>query len=47
MEMKKYMTPEMVVMEMKLNNALLTMSDGAGSTPSGPVVVGGEGEIEE
>ena len=33
MEMKKYMTPEMEVVELKYNTALLSASVDGGSTP--------------
>ena len=32
MDMKKYMTPEMEVVEFKYQSALLSASDGSGST---------------
>lgn len=46
MEMKKYMTPEMEVIEVKAQNALLAISgSGSGSTPDPnqePEEVGGD-----
>ena len=32
MKMKKYLTPEMEVIEVKVQNALLAISDGGGSS---------------
>ncbi len=50
MEMKKYTTPEMEVIKLSTQRAVLQAlsgGNGSGSTPDVPVVIGGEGEIPE
>ena len=46
MEMKKYMTPEMEVVELKMQSALLALSDGEGSTPGSGAPIPTEEPIE-
>ena len=51
MEMKKYNTPEMEVIKLSVQRAVLQPSsftdDGTGSTPSGEISTGGSGEVPD
>ena len=46
MDMKKYMTPEMEVVELKYQTALLSASDGSGSTIVPPTQGSDEPNLE-